>query len=80
MSEAAEEARREGARQLVILAAMLAAVPLLIWWERKMSGPDALAELAAPFRPRRRLARLPGEDLALRELHRDIARFEGKAL
>ena len=80
MSEAAAEAKREGARQLVMLAAMLAAVPLLIWWERKMSGPDALAELGAMFRPRPRSARLPGEDAALRALHRDIARFEGKAI
>ena len=79
MSNAAEEAKREGARQLVILAAMVAAIPLLIWWDRKMSGPDAMAELGAVFRPRRR-AGLPGEHAALRELHRDIARFEGKML
>lgn len=74
---AADRAREESARQLVYLAVMAIGIPLLIWWERKMSSPDAMMELRAMFPARRRAAAF-GEDAALRELHRDIARFEGK--
>lgn len=73
-----EAAREETSRQVVYLLAMAVAIPLLVWWERKMSGPDAMTELRAVLpRPRPRAGR-PSEDQALRELRRDIARFEGK--
>lgn len=75
---AADKAREESARQLVYLLVMAVGIPLLIWWERKMSGPDAMTELRAMVPVRRRLRPALGEDAALRELHRDIARFEGK--
>ena len=73
-----EAAREETSRQVVYLLAMAVAIPVLLWWERKMSGPDAITELRSVLpRPRPRPGRV-GEDQALRELRRDIARFEGK--
>lgn len=39
---AAAAAREEAARQTVWLAAMLLAIPLLAWAERKLTSPDAL--------------------------------------
>jgi hypothetical protein len=42
---AAAAAREEAARQSVWLAAMLVAIPLLAWAERKMSSPDTLKAL-----------------------------------
>jgi hypothetical protein len=48
---AGSAARAEAARQLVELAATLAAVPLIIWLQRKMGDPDAFRTL------RMRLAR-----------------------
>jgi hypothetical protein len=38
---AAAAAREEGARQAVALCAMAVAIPLAVWLERRMSGPDA---------------------------------------
>jgi hypothetical protein len=40
--DAAAAAREEAARQSVWLAAMLIAIPLLAWCERKFSSPDQL--------------------------------------
>jgi hypothetical protein len=40
--DAAAAAREEAARQGVWLAAMLIAIPLLAWAERKFTSPDAL--------------------------------------
>lgn len=39
---AADAAREEAARQVVWLAAMLLAIPLLAWLERKATDPDAM--------------------------------------
>lgn len=38
-------ARAEAARQAVMLAAMLIAVPVIAWLERKATQPDAAREL-----------------------------------
>lgn len=42
---AAAAAREEAARQTVWLAAMLLAIPVLAWVERKVTSPDALRQL-----------------------------------
>jgi len=41
---AAAAAREEAARQSVWLAAMLIAIPLLAWAERKFTNPDTLKQ------------------------------------
>ena len=43
--EALAAARAEAARQAVMLAAMLIAVPVIAWLERKATQPDAAREL-----------------------------------
>lgn len=40
-----QAAKAEGARQAVMIAAMIIAIPVMAWLERKATSPDALREL-----------------------------------